>query len=310
MMAMVNILAPITLITLIGYVLGKMSVGLQSRTLSALVILVATPALVFNTLVSTHVDGAAISQMSIAALFCIGVAGAISLVVLKITGGSVQSFLPSLMLPNSGNMGLPLVALTFGPEGARLGVAYFVVIALFQHSVGLSITSGTLRIYELARQPLLYAVAFVVLVLFFDIQVPKIILDTTEMLGAMMIPAMLILLGTSLATLKINDLGPAVSIAVGRLVIGVISALVVIYALDLTGVAAGAVFLLATMPSAIVTYVFAERFQQSANKVAGAVVMSTLLTFLCLPALVYCAQLLEDRVAVIEGSSMPMEADQ
>jgi hypothetical protein len=41
------------------------------------------------------------------------------------------------------------------------------------------------------------------------------------------------------------------------------------------------------MPYAIISYVFAERYQRDAKQVAGSVVVSTLLTFLCLPALIW-----------------------
>ena len=104
-----------------------------------------------------------------------------------------------------------------------------------------------------------------------------------------MIPVMLILLGTSLATLKVADLKPAAIIAFGRLGSGIISALIVIQLLSLTGVAAGSVFLLATMPSAIITHVLAQRFRPNPEQVAGAVIVSTLLTFACLPVLLWAA---------------------
>ena len=227
---------------------------------------------------------------------------------LALFGASMRSYLPSLMLPNSGNMGLPLVVLAFGSEGARLGISFFFVVALFQYSVGLTISSGSLRIGDIAQQPLIYSVALVLLVTWLNLPVPQVILKTTEMLGGMMIPAMLILLGASLASLKVSDLGPSIAVALGRLLIGISAGTAVIYLLGLTGIAAGIVFLMAAMPSAIVTYVFAERFQQSPARVAGAVVMSTLLTFFCLPALVWTALWMADpdaSIALIQGRLLP-----
>ncbi len=286
---LINILGPITIITLIGYALGRSSAGLHSRTLSTIVILVATPSLIFHTLVSMHVSAETLGQMAAAALIAIGLATVLALVVLKLFGASLRTFLPSLMFPNSGNLGLPLVLLTFGDDGMRLGVSYFFVVSSLQHSIGFSIAAGGLDLRHLMRQPLLYAVAFVLLITLLDLTVPTMIMTTTQMLGGMMIPAMLILLGSSLATLEVSDLRPALGIAAARLSIGVISALLVIYFLDLKGTVAGSVFLLATMPTAIVNYIFAERYSTQGSTVAGAVVMSTLLTFLCMPALIWFA---------------------
>lgn len=295
---LLQIVGPIVLITLVGVVLGRSSAGLQSRTLSSLVILVATPALVFHTLVSMHVDLSTIGRMAGAALLCIALAGALGAAGLRLLGAPLRTYLPSLMLPNSGNMGLPLVVLAFGDEGMRLGVAYFFTVALFQYSIGLSIAAGSVRFADVARQPLVYAVTLVLVVTLFRLPVPQVILTTTDILGGMMIPAMLILLGSALATLRVADLGPALAAAAGRLAIGVVASLAVIALLRLDGVAAGTALLMGTMPSAIVTHVFAERYGQASARVAGAVVMSTLLGFCALPALVWAAL----RVATTGGA--------
>lgn len=289
LMQMFDVLAPIAIITAIGYWLGRSSVGLETRGLSSMVLLVATPALIFHTLTSLDVTPETIKLMSGTAVLCISVAGILALIVLLTFGGPVRSFLPPLMLPNSGNLGLPLVLLAFGPEGLKLGVAYFFVVSLVQHTIGLSIYAGSIQVSAVLRQPLIYSIAAVLLVLSTGIPVPDFVLVTTELLGGMMVPAMLMLLGASLATLQVTDLRPAVLIAVARLVVGIVSAFVVITVLDLKGMTAGVVFLLATMPTAMVNYIYAERYQHNPRQVAGSIVTSTVVTFVCLPVLVWTA---------------------
>lgn len=286
---LVNILGPITIITLIGYALGRSASGLHARTLGTIVILVATPSLIFHTFATMQVGPETLGQMGLAAFLAVCISGGIALVGLLALGAPMRMYLPSLMLPNSGNMGLPLALLTFGDDGMRLAVSYFFVVSLVQHSVGFSLAAGTVDLRYLVRQPLLYAVVLVLLVTFLGLSVPQVILTTTEMLGAMMIPAMLILLGSSLATLTVSDIKPALAVAVARLLLGALSAVLVIWLLDLDGVAAGTVFILAAMPTAIVNFIYAERFNADAGKVAGAVVVSTLLTFLCLPIIIWLA---------------------
>lgn len=284
-----NILGPITVIVAIGYMLGRSSMGLHTQTLGTMVLLVATPSLIFHTLVSMHVGLDTLGHMAIAALLAMLVSGVLGYAALAVTGASPNVFLPSLTFPNSGNMGLALVLLTFGDDGMRLGISYFFVVSICQHSIGFSMTAGRWDPRHLMRQPLLYAVALVLLVTLFDLPVPQIVMTTTQMLGGMMIPLMLILLGASLATLKVADLRPAFGIAIGRLSLGILSAVLVIWLLDLEGIAAGCVFLLATMPTAIVNYIYADRFSENGTVISGAVVVSTVLTFLCLPALIWMA---------------------
>ncbi len=286
---MLPILGPIGILVLIGYVMGRTASGIDTRTLSTVVVMVAAPALIFSSLTSMEISPQAVLAISGAATLCLVISALLAAVVLTLSGGSLRSFLPVLMMPNSGNMGLPLVMLAFGDAGRELAAAYFVVVALAQHSIGMSIYAGSFRIGVLLRQPLIYSVLLVVLILLTGVQVPAVVATTAEMTGGMMVPAMLLLLGTSLARLRVADLRSAVFLAVGRLGIGVVSALCVIWLLDLEGLPAGVVFLMATMPTAIVIHVFSERFGRDPERVVGVVVVSTLLTFACLPGLTWAA---------------------
>ncbi len=284
-----NVVGPIFIMTFVGYLLGRSALRIDTATISSMVLLVATPCLVFSTLTSLDIGGDTLLKMALSAALCVATAGLLGLLILKLAGMSYRTFLPSLMMPNSGNIGLPLVLLAFGETGLALGVSYFFVIALLQYTVGAAISSGHYRLRDLANQPLVYSIAMVGIVVATGVQVPEVLATTTELFGGMMIPAMMILLGTSLARLTVSDLKPAVVIAIARLAIGLPTALIVIALLSLTGVEAGTVFLLATMPTAIVNYVFAERYRPDARLVAGAVVVSTLLTFLLLPAILVAA---------------------
>lgn len=284
-----NILGPIGLIALIGYLLERANIGLDTGTLGTMMLLVATPSLIFHTLVSTDIDPATLGRMAYAAILAVVISCVLGLPLLFLTGAPKRAYLPSLIFPNSGNLGLALVLLTFGDEGMRLGISYFFMISILQHSIGFSIAAGTLSLARLARQPLLYAVILVLLVTLFDWHVPRIIMTTTEMLGSIMIPAMLLVLGASLATLKIANLRPALGIGFARLAFGLISGVLVIWLLGLKGIAAGTVFLLATMPTALVNHIYAHQYSPHAVVVSGAIAVSTLLTLICLPALIWIA---------------------
>ncbi len=284
-----NVLGPIFIITIVGYILGRLSKDIDPRTISSLVLLIATPSLVFSTLTSLEIDADTLLIMGFSAIVCVAIAAAAALLLLRALGMSYRTFLPSLIMPNSGNIGLPLVSLAFGEKGLALGISYFFTIALLQYTVGTAISSGEYRLRDLARQPLIYAVILAAIVLLAKIKVPEIIATTTELLGGMMIPAMLIVLGTSLARLSVSDLRQAIVMAVARLCIGIPTGLVVIGLISLSGIEAGTVFLLASMPTAIVNYVFAERYRPDAQQVAGVVVVSTTLTFAVLPVIIWAS---------------------
>ncbi len=284
-----NVVGPIFVMTFIGYVLGRTDRNIDTRTISTIVLLIATPCLIFSTLTSLDIDTGLLFKMAFAAALAVSLSAIFALPILKAFNLPVRAYLTSLTMPNSGNIGLPLVLLAFGEEGLALGICYFFVVALLQYTVGAAIMSGQYRPSDLAKQPLIYAILLVLIVLTTGLKVPTVIATTVELLGGMMIPAMLIMLGASLAQLGISDLKPAIIIALSRIVVGILTGLAVIFLLSLSGTEAGTVFLMAAMPAAIINYVFAERYYPDSQKVAGAVLISTLATFAILPAILWFA---------------------
>ena len=104
-----------------------------------------------------------------------------------------------------------------------------------------------------------------------------------------MIPVMLILLGGALSRLKVADIKTSIIFGFVRLAVGVATGLLMVLLFQLEGIEAGAIFLLCTMPSAIVTYVIAQHYGREPERVAGLVVSSTVLNFACLPILISVA---------------------
>ena len=158
-----------------------------------------------------------------------------------------------------------------------------------QYTVVPAIVSGDPGLGKLLREPLIWAVIAVVLFRLTDLPIPAVVADTTKLLGGVMIPIMLILLGGAMARLKVRDIGPSVLLAGARLAIGVATGLILVMLFRLDGVEAGAIFLLCAMPSALITYVIAEFYGRSPERVAGLVVSSTVLNFACLPLLISAA---------------------
>ena len=294
--ALFEIMAPISFIALIGFWLQKRSDIIDSARMSSLAMLVGTPCLVFSTLTKTELPATVLLHVSLGAVCVCFFAIAFALIMLKILRLSPSTFLPSLTMPNSGNLGLPLVLLAFGESGLAFGIAFYFIIALFQYLIMPIIVAGSFSLEKVLKEPLIWAVLAALFVMFSGKQVPLIIADTTDLLGGMMIPIMLILLGAAIARLGLRDLGKSVKLAFLRLGIGLAAGTSTIVLLGTSGVASGTIFLMAAMPSALVTYVIAERFDREASKVAGLVVTSTIISLIFLPLIVWGA------IAISENS--------
>lgn len=282
-----GVIAPLLLIAGIGFALEKGKAGLHGDTLSTLTMMVGTPALVFSALTSTSIPDASLIRMATGALFVLGTGAIISAVILRQMGLAWRTFLPSLTVPNSGNTGLPVVLLAFGPDGLAIGVAFYFVTAIVQYTIIPIITIGNFSARRILREPLIWSVCAVILLKVTGWSPPAVIADTTRILGGMMIPVMVILLGGALARLRIHDLRLSLLLATIRLGIGLTSGTLAVFVLGATGIEAGALFLLSAMPSAVITYVFAQRYNRSPEQVAGLIVASTLMTFALLPVLLW-----------------------
>ncbi|MBL8643749.1 MAG: AEC family transporter [Rhodospirillaceae bacterium] len=279
------IIAPVFLIAAIGFAWARAKMPFDHNMVSALVLNVGAPCLLLSQLLThpirldlmAEIIAAGVGVMSLSALGGILLVRALRL--------PVRAYLPVLIFPNVGNMGLPLCFFAFGDVGLALAVAYFAVVSLFQFSLGIGIASGRFGINLLLRNPVMWSLPLAMILLGTDTAVPAWIMNTLTIGGSFAIPLMLMSLGTSLATLSVRSLGRAMGFSVARIFGGFAVALAVTAALGLEGSARGAVLIQSSMPAAVFNYLFAVRYGNAASDVAGIVLTSTVLSFLTLPLL-------------------------
>lgn len=284
-----SVIAPVLTIVGLGYAWARVRMPFDNDTIGSLVLRIGTPCLIFATLTGAEISTEEVGAIALSAVCVLAVSAAVGVTVLRASGLPLHTYLLSAMHGNSGNMGVPLTAMVFGGEGLALGIAYFLVVAVSQHTLGLVVSAGRFDLRSLLKQPIVHASAVTILVLVTGIEVPEWIASTTELLGGMVIPAMLLLLGVSLSQLKVADLRIATAMAALRFLAGATGAVAIVAAFGLTGVEAGVVWIMATMPSAVVNVLFAERFGRSPERVAGTIVVSTVATLAGLPLIVWVA---------------------
>jgi predicted permease len=279
------IIAPILIVAAIGYAWAWLKRPFDSRLVTALVTTIGTPSLVASTLTKLSVDTTVLGHMALVTVVAFAGFAAVGMVALKLLKLPFHSYLPSLMFPNSGNMGLPLSLFAFGEDGLALAIVFFVISVTLQFTLGIGLAAGSADVRRLLRMPLTYAVALSLLFLATGWPVPKWLANTLDLLGGLTIPLMLVALGVSLGHLRVRSLGRALLLSLVRLGAGFIVGLGVGRAFGLEGEALGVVVLQSTMPVAVFNYLFAELYKREPEDVAGLVVVSTVLSFVTLPPL-------------------------
>jgi len=84
---------------------------------------------------------------------------------------------------------------------------------------------------------------------------------------------------------KVSGWGKALLYSLIRILGGLSAGFLVVWWLDIEGVARSVVLIQSSMPVAVFNYLFAVRFDRQPDAVAGLVVVSTLLSFVSLPIL-------------------------
>jgi predicted permease len=279
------VVAPVLLIALLGYAWDRKGLPFDTSMVSYLSSNIGAPCLLLSTLLTRRPDPSAMLAMMAATTAMMVITGAVGYASLRALRQPMRVYLAAMMFPNVGNMGIPLTMFAFGAEGLVAAVAVFATVSLFQFSLGISLASGRFSWREVLSSPVLWAMAAGLLLLIFDIKLPAFLGNTIDVLAGLVIPLMLLSLGTSLARLRITSLGSGLVFAAARIGGGFIVAAGITHVLGMSGAARGALFIQSSMPTAVFNYLFALRYDNQPQEVAGIVVISTIVSFVTLPLL-------------------------
>jgi predicted permease len=280
-----SVVLPVVITVAVGFLWTRTGYPLNSKELTALIADVATPCLIVSTFQSSKLSFDAFAAMAGATVAAIMLFAALGALVLWATGLRIRTFLPSIAFPNAGNLGLPLSLYAFGPEGLGYAIAYFSISSVANYTLGQMIAAGRANWRGLARLPILYAVALGIALSFWQVELPAWAGTTIALIGGVTVPLMLLMLGSSLSQLKIASSGRALFVSLVRLTLGAAVGVAVAAAFGLTGTLRAVLILQCANPVAVYNYLFAQRWNNEPEEVAGVVVLSTLLSILTIPLL-------------------------
>lgn len=281
------IIAPIVIAAAIGYGWGRAKMPFDGDFVSRLVMLVGSPCLIISTFTHASLDTARFAHMALAAASGLAIMALVFVVILRLMRLPLRAYLPPLLFPNCGNTGLPLALFAFGKEGLALALVIFMVTSVTHFSLGVAIVGGGNPLMSLVRSPIVYAALASVGLLYTGMSLPSWAQNTVDLLGDMSIPLMLVSLGVSLAQLRVTGMARALGLSCLRLGIGAGIGFAVAWLFDMRGAARGVTIIQFAMPAAVFNYMLALRYQREPNAVAGIVIISTLLSFLLLPLLLW-----------------------
>jgi predicted permease len=199
--------------------------------------------------------------------------------------------LPPFILPNTGNMGLPLCLFAYGTQGLGIAATISSLVILFHFTLGVFLASKKLDFNLLFKSPPFYAIIISVLFLYYEIEVPVFLINTTMMLTYAAIFLILMSLGIALTRFKVFSFKSALISSIARVIIGPIIGFAIIKIFDLSGFAAGVLLIQCSMPSAVLTYLVGSLYSSKkvVDSIASMIVVSTVMSFITVPITLFFA---------------------
>jgi len=287
-----EVLFPVFFVIGIGYFLGKKNPKIDTTFITNFAANIGTPAMIIYAVTSTGITFNIFKDYFwyyLLAIISFALVGIPTLYFLK-TKDIIRE-LPPLILPNTGNMGVPICLFAYGTEGLGVSASITSIIILFHFTVGVFLADRKFNLNVILKNPPFYAIIFSALVLYNDITLPTVVINTTEWLMFATIFLILMSLGIALIRLKVFSFYKAITASLIRMILGPIIGLLLIYYFNLDGFAAGVLLIQCSMPSAVLNYLVASIYspKKIIDSVASTIVVSTLMSFITIPIVVFFA---------------------
>ena len=286
---LIDVLFPVFFVIGVGYYLGKKDPNFDTKFITNFAGNIGTPAMIFYTITTTGITLEIFIEYFIYSLIIItgfSLVGLLSLFLLK---KDIVSELPPLILPNTGNMGVPICLFAYGTSGLGVASAVASVIILLHFTLGVLLAKKSFSIDILIKNVPIYAILASVIFLYFRWDVPGYIENTTFLLTYTTIFLVLMSLGIALSRFQVVSLSKASILGAVRVIIWRIIGLGLIRYLNLDGFAAGVLLIQSAMPSAVLTYLVGSMYSERkvVDSVASVIVTSTVMSLITVPIVVF-----------------------
>ncbi len=286
-----EVLFPVFFIVGIGIYLGKKNPNFDTSFITTYSGNFGTPALVIFALTAGGVTFDIFKEFFIYAIILLTAFGIVGLIFLTLMKKDYIRELPTFILPNTGNMGIPICLFAYGELGMGIAAAISSLVVLLHFTLNIFLAKRAFDFKTIFKSPAFYAIIITVLLLYFEQPIPQFVMNTVMLLAYGMIVMILMSLGIALTQMKVFSFKDAVITSTGRVIIGPFIGFGVIYLFSLSGVSAGVVLIQSSMPSAILCYLVASMYspKEIVDNISSTIVVSTIMSLITIPITLFFA---------------------
>lgn len=284
----VSITLPIFIIVFIGFFYSrKIKPDLVGA--NKLVVDVALPVLIFISLSAKSFDPISALSFTGASIALILLTGVMAWPISTFSGSEPQAFLPCAMFSNVGPIGIPLIALAYGPEGMASAAVLLVISNVLHFTLGAGVMSGKVDWRMLYANPLVWATVLGVATSEMKLELPVWLQTSCTMIGNILVPMMLMSLGARLASSQVSDVWVGIRSSVLIFIVRLAAVFLILWLIPLQGLERGALILFACLPAAVFNFMLADKFQVQPHKVASTVIIGHIMSLVFLPIGIWLA---------------------
>ena len=286
-----DVLFPVFLTIGIGYWYGKKDPKFDTKFITTFAGNFGLPAIIFYSLTTTNISFDLFLRFSYYITLYVIIFSVIGIAILKILKKDIYRLLPPLILPNTGNMGMPICLFAYGKLGLAIATAATAMILVFHFSINILLASKKFSIKPLIKCIPVYALFISLIFVYYEIPAPVFLENATFLIGYSTIFLVLMSLGIALSKLKVFSLKETLIYSLTRVLIGPFVGFGFVKFFNLSGVEAGVMFIQASMPSAILTYLVGKIYspKKISDSIASTVALSTFMSFFTLIVVVFIA---------------------
>ncbi|RIW34734.1 AEC family transporter [Bacillus salacetis] len=296
-MSFILIVLPVFLILTVGFI-GQRVLDLDIKSISTAALYLMLPFLAFQTFYENELN---LNYLYIV-LFCVSLL--FGLIVVSFLAGKMtnrpQTKTPAFILAgafmNSGNYGVPVILFAFGETGFQYAVIMMVIQSLLMNTVGLyfaakgSKKGATLKdsLITILKMPVLYGSIAGLLMQIGSVSVPDFLYNGMTLIASATIPTIMLVLGMQLANISKKDvqLKELSAVLVIRLVASPIIAYAITVLLSLDSLLSSVLIVLAAMPTAANTTMFAVQFDTEPDLVSFSTLVTTSISIISVPLMI------------------------
>ena len=115
------------------------------------------PAIIYYSLTSTNISFDLFLRFSYYITLYVIIFSIIGIIVLRLLNKDIYRLLPPLILPNTGNMGMPICLFAYGKMGLAIATAATAMILVFHFSIGILLASKKFSFKPLLKCVPVYA---------------------------------------------------------------------------------------------------------------------------------------------------------